>query len=685
MARFMDILEEVRNELLNEASASPTMLADIAGLEHYIAESYSSRAFIELLQNSDDAQACRVAFVRGENWVICANSGNDFTLNDFRSLCRSASSNKKRGQGIGYRGIGFKSVVGIAEEVHLISAELRATFSRELTRRTLGLQDSPVPLVRIPHRLALSNPETLHEIDRLISDGYTTIFALQGINQSQIDDEFDRFDSDHLIFLKNVTSVRTLNKTEESYECHREPLAGGSVLVQTISPRSSESWRIESAEDISIAFSVDGDQVVPLKPSEAIVHAFLPTLEQSGIGVRINGDFSTDPSRTRVVLDQSTDTRINLVAKLVGERIVEAFRSTDDHASALLKCLKPNVDEVALRFQSKSFKSSLVSKLFDRLEAIRDEFASGPSWLNPDDARALGQIIGKTTIPSPNVELSSVSEMARFAGVKSVSPRSVLDAAEAGLISRRGCAELVAFVAKSVVPTELSFADLLKSHIWEVDSGLVDIQGALNSGSRITDVFIADLVESGLEISKLEARIGKFYPDCVAILPTTQLEQAIIPVETQEKATHADDLFTPVSREFEPQREGVLGNQSKWRSAETSVFYLLSELGFDVEDHSRQNVGYDLLAVKDSERFFVEVKSLSYAGQPFALTPNEDSCARESGNKYVLALVLKTELETNVQFIRNPKEGLRFVKQCRQWAWECIEYNFSAQHSIPNS
>ena len=48
---------KLRTKLLQEAISSPALLSDLAGLELYVSESYSSRSFIELLQNADDAFA----------------------------------------------------------------------------------------------------------------------------------------------------------------------------------------------------------------------------------------------------------------------------------------------------------------------------------------------------------------------------------------------------------------------------------------------------------------------------------------------------------------------------------------------------------------------------------------------------------------------------------------------------
>ena len=145
----MDI-NNIRIQLLEEAKSSPNLLSDLAGLETYIAESYNNRSFIELLQNADDANSTKFKIIKENDYLYVANNGRTFNANDVESLCRSASSNKTRGENIGYRGIGFKSVVGFAKEIHIISGDLEITFSKERTKNEIP-NATRVPLIRIPH------------------------------------------------------------------------------------------------------------------------------------------------------------------------------------------------------------------------------------------------------------------------------------------------------------------------------------------------------------------------------------------------------------------------------------------------------------------------------------------------------------------------------------------------------
>ena len=89
--------QDIRNAFLAEASNAPSLFADLAKVELYIAESYRARALIELLQNADDAGATTVRIVEDEDRLIVANDGRVFTSADVESLCRSGASQKQHG------------------------------------------------------------------------------------------------------------------------------------------------------------------------------------------------------------------------------------------------------------------------------------------------------------------------------------------------------------------------------------------------------------------------------------------------------------------------------------------------------------------------------------------------------------------------------------------------------------
>jgi len=172
------MIENLRKEFLQEAKAAPKLFKDLAKVEQYISESYKTRALIELIQNADDSGASKFGIHSFKNGFVVGNNGKPFTKEDVEALCRSGSSNKQRGgQTIGYRGIGFKSVVNIANVVNIISGEFKFSFERSKTIEVLdNILD--VPLIRIPHIFSPNDIELENEVSEIISKfNYNTVFV----------------------------------------------------------------------------------------------------------------------------------------------------------------------------------------------------------------------------------------------------------------------------------------------------------------------------------------------------------------------------------------------------------------------------------------------------------------------------------------------------------------------------
>ena len=70
--------------------------------------------------------------------------------------------------------------------------------------------------------------------------------------------------------------------------------------------QQKSSWlvtRPRSGDRGSVAFKTDKGHIIPAEIQESVVHSFMPTNTKISIPIKINGDFSTDPSRTIIILD----------------------------------------------------------------------------------------------------------------------------------------------------------------------------------------------------------------------------------------------------------------------------------------------------------------------------------------------------------------------------------------------
>lgn len=75
MSTTLEIINSLRTEFIQEAQSAPKLFKDLAKVEHYIAESYKTRSFIELIQN-----AYITAQVTGTT-VVRLLSGRDMRAN----------------------------------------------------------------------------------------------------------------------------------------------------------------------------------------------------------------------------------------------------------------------------------------------------------------------------------------------------------------------------------------------------------------------------------------------------------------------------------------------------------------------------------------------------------------------------------------------------------------------------
>ncbi|OYW40755.1 MAG: hypothetical protein B7Z35_00745 [Hydrogenophilales bacterium 12-61-10] len=112
--------------IVREALTARALVDTLKGAKKFIeqaAREYAERFLFELIQNAYDAQppASRgrvlVVFDATEGEFGCvyvANTGRPFTDDNFRAVCEIAQSSKRPGEGIGNKGVGFKSVLQVA-------------------------------------------------------------------------------------------------------------------------------------------------------------------------------------------------------------------------------------------------------------------------------------------------------------------------------------------------------------------------------------------------------------------------------------------------------------------------------------------------------------------------------------------------------------------------------------------
>ena len=198
---------------------------------------YEHRAVLELIQNAHDAQPkgeqggrimIRLDRDEGDHGVLCvANSGEPFTQSHFDSICDIAQSDKRADEGIGNKGIGFKSTLQLCRVPEIYSTSpagqselgyngycFRFANDEDFLDLANGDQSSAEELQRDVFHLCLpvplvGTPAALHDF---VDDGYVTVIRLPLKSQEALreaEEELRALEASppSLLFLSRISSL----------------------------------------------------------------------------------------------------------------------------------------------------------------------------------------------------------------------------------------------------------------------------------------------------------------------------------------------------------------------------------------------------------------------------------------------------------------------------------------------
>ena len=231
------LIQDLNSEYIAEARNSPNLLEDMAAMEKYMAESYSGRIFVELLQNADDCESSKILLEEYEGNIIFANNGRPFDANDIISISRSGASRKERGSKIGYRGVGFKSTAYLTSEIIIYSSNTYFTFSKSKCAKVLNKPSDKLPTIRIPFLVDDIELHLKNHINDLVAQGYTTIFIFLNAKLEQFKEEIknilEEIDNDTVILYLDEAIV-----TDEPTTTGKWALKGEQPVIPTNSKGS---------------------------------------------------------------------------------------------------------------------------------------------------------------------------------------------------------------------------------------------------------------------------------------------------------------------------------------------------------------------------------------------------------------------------------------------------------------
>ena len=152
----------------------------------------------ELLQNADDAGATEATVEIDDGEFIFSHNGEDFSEEQFASLCRFGFSNKRTLHTIGFRGVGFKSTFSLGGEVRLVTPTLSVAFHQRRFTEPIWMESPGTLDGRTEIRVDIQNELVQQELGKNLrewGDSPASLLFFNNIRCLRLQDQDIRWDS----------------------------------------------------------------------------------------------------------------------------------------------------------------------------------------------------------------------------------------------------------------------------------------------------------------------------------------------------------------------------------------------------------------------------------------------------------------------------------------------------------
>ncbi len=375
---------ELKNELeklrdLWKSTPYPSLNSNLGSLQHtFLGFAGEWFRFIrEFIQNADDAGSNEIKIKVKDRSIFILNNGRPFSKKDLLGICTKDFSQKSPEESIGFLGIGFKSVFFISDKVEIFS------FNRESKKYFSFSFDKDVASEEFykdykwKDQIREDIREYIFQIYPLLIDvqqdiepeveNYNVLFKIE-VKSIEMRDKFIEWICDKnnlnpriLLFLKHLKKI-TLETPDKKIQYVKEmkpemgyevvTISGGEEILhyllfkktikipEDIREREKEilrKYRREKIEEreIYVAFKLD-DKLTLTKEEQATLHilpySFVPLKETplQKLKFIIGGDFLTDLSRSRVILENEWNIcNLENIYKIIEKDIIPVFKQDE--------------------------------------------------------------------------------------------------------------------------------------------------------------------------------------------------------------------------------------------------------------------------------------------------------------------------------------------------------------------
>lgn len=274
----------------------------------------------ELLQNADDAGAQSAEVRIDDGTFIFEHDGEDFTEDQFASLCRFGFSNKRNLHTIGFRGIGFKSTFSLGDAVDLLTPSISVRYYSRRFTEPVWIENAP-STTRTRISIRLRDEHVLQEIQKSLEEWANSRLSL--------------------LFFQNVGRL-TISGKEITRTVIGEGPVKGSERIRLSSGDEKEVIHISSLLEEFPAEAIEeiqrermaGEQDFSLPPCKVEIvvgvpgpqnlYVVLPTDKETRMPFSVNAPFVQDPARMGIK-DPSISPTNRWLLERVGRLVAESM------------------------------------------------------------------------------------------------------------------------------------------------------------------------------------------------------------------------------------------------------------------------------------------------------------------------------------------------------------------------
>ena len=251
----------------------------------------------ELLQNADDAGATEASVWIENETFIFEHNGNDFSKEDFDSLCRFCCSNKRALHTIGFRGIGFKSTFSLGDPVKLFTPSLSVCFHKHRFTEPHWLPEEVDTLGKTRLVVKISDQNRQQEVEKNLqewSENAISLLFFNNIREIKICEQRLRWDSRP----GPIPNSKWMIPNEDEHKAH--------LLIHS----DAEDFPSEALEEIRQEKTLaSNEEFKPLQCKIEIVlevevtgylYVVLPIDVATGLPFTCNAPFIQDPARLKI-------------------------------------------------------------------------------------------------------------------------------------------------------------------------------------------------------------------------------------------------------------------------------------------------------------------------------------------------------------------------------------------------